>query len=140
MTKEGVPLLIVWCYFLKQYDTSHGIKTVLSYDSFAAWKEVDLSSLMTFFPDIDMTVVARTKDATIHSTQYDIILVPLFGFTKDGYRLGHGGGWYDRVLSRQDTSLKVGVGLEEGRIDYPVEPHDIQLDVIITDQHVSLIS
>ncbi len=61
-------------------------------------------------------------------------IIPGLAFTKDGKRLGYGGGWYDRLLSsaRRD-SLKIGVAHDFQIVDdIPSEPHDIRLSRIVT--------
>ena len=69
-------------------------------------------------------------------------LVPLLAFDDDGYRLGYGGGFYDRTLAalRGDESspvLAIGVGLEaQRRPSLPREPFDERLDWLVTDQAV----
>jgi len=63
------------------------------------------------------------------------LLVPLLGFDTAGYRLGYGGGYYDRTLAAmKPTPLTIGVGYELGRLTtiYP-QPHDIPLDAIVTE-------
>ena len=60
-----------------------------------------------------------------------ICLVPGLGFTEDGYRLGRGGGYYDRFLANCDI-YTVGVGYKESLLRYlPTEPTDIPLKEII---------
>jgi 5-formyltetrahydrofolate cyclo-ligase len=64
-----------------------------------------------------------------------VLLVPLVGFDRAGYRLGYGGGYYDRTLaSMNPRPLTIGVGYELGRLEtiYP-QPHDIPLDAIVTE-------
>ena len=69
-------------------------------------------------------------------------LVPLLAFDDDGYRLGYGGGFYDRTLAalRGDASapvLAIGVALEAQRRPLlPREPFDERLDWLVTDQAV----
>ena len=65
----------------------------------------------------------------------DVVVVPGLAFTADGHRLGQGGGWYDRFLVRlPERVLTVGVGFAEQLVDaLPVEPHDVPLDLIVTD-------
>ena len=66
----------------------------------------------------------------------DLILAPLVGFDRDHYRLGYGGGYFDRTLAAlPKLPLVVGVGYAFGALDtiFP-QPHDIALDEIITDQ------
>lgn len=63
------------------------------------------------------------------------LLVPLLGFDEAGYRLGYGGGYYDRTLATLNPKpLTIGIGYEFGRLQtiYP-QPHDIPLDTIVTE-------
>ena len=62
-------------------------------------------------------------------------IVPGLAFTKDGRRLGYGGGWYDRLLAKAaESSVKIGVGHGFQIVDdLPGEPHDIPLDMVVTD-------
>ena len=68
----------------------------------------------------------------------EALLIPVNAFDADGYRLGYGGGFFDRTLASLDPlPLSIGVGFELARVDsiYP-EAHDIQLDAIITEAAV----
>jgi 5-formyltetrahydrofolate cyclo-ligase len=70
--------------------------------------------------------------------QPDVVLVPLVGMDDDCYRLGYGGGYYDRTLaSLSPRPFAIGVGFELGRLDtiYP-QPHDIPMDVLVTEERV----
>ena len=63
------------------------------------------------------------------------LLVPLLGFDASGYRLGYGGGYYDRTLAVMNPKpLTIGVGYAFGRLEtiYP-QPHDVPLDAIVTE-------
>src|SRR5688572_13467235 len=67
----------------------------------------------------------------VHPT---LLLVPLVGFDGAGYRLGYGGGYYDRTLAgASPRPMTVGIGYELGRLDsiHP-QPHDIPMDAIVT--------
>ena len=65
----------------------------------------------------------------------DVLLVPLLGFDAAGYRLGYGGGYFDRTLAAYPVRPKtIGVGFEIGRMPtIRPQPHDIPLDVIVTE-------
>jgi 5-formyltetrahydrofolate cyclo-ligase len=68
----------------------------------------------------------------------DVLLVPLLGFDKDGYRLGYGGGYFDRTLAAYPVRPKtIGVGFEIGRLE-TIHPraHDIPMDMIVTERGV----
>ncbi|HEX7968557.1 MAG TPA: 5-formyltetrahydrofolate cyclo-ligase, partial [Stellaceae bacterium] len=65
----------------------------------------------------------------------DILVVPLVGFDAANYRLGYGGGYFDRTLAALDPRpVTVGAGFEASRIAtiFP-QPHDIALDYIVTE-------
>lgn len=68
----------------------------------------------------------------------DIVIVPLVGFDKAGYRLGYGSGYYDRTLAAAATRpFAVGLGYAESELDtiHP-QPHDIPMNLIVTDKSV----
>lgn len=64
-----------------------------------------------------------------------VAVAPLVGFDENLYRLGHGGGYYDRTLAAaQPRPLAIGVGFALGRLEtiHP-QPHDIPMDAIVTE-------
>jgi 5,10-methenyltetrahydrofolate synthetase len=65
----------------------------------------------------------------------ELILLPLNGFDAAGYRLGYGGGYFDRTLAAlRPRPLAVGVGFEINRVDsIRPEAHDQRLDWIVTE-------
>ena len=65
----------------------------------------------------------------------DLILVPGVAFDKEGRRLGRGGGYFDRFLSRTAPSVPhVGLAFRFQVVkDLPWEPHDRQVSRVITD-------
>jgi 5-formyltetrahydrofolate cyclo-ligase len=68
----------------------------------------------------------------------DVIIAPLVGFDPAGYRLGYGGGYYDRTLAALPCRPRVvGVGFAVSEIAtiYPL-PHDIAMDAIVTEDGV----
>ena len=65
----------------------------------------------------------------------DVAIVPMNGFDGQGYRLGYGGGYFDRTLAALERRvLAVGVSYEALRIPtiYP-QPHDISMDFVVTE-------
>lgn len=62
-----------------------------------------------------------------------LLLVPLLAFDAYGRRLGHGGGYYDRLLSGC-AGVKVGLAFDGQRLAaVPAEAHDVPLDLIVTE-------
>jgi len=69
------------------------------------------------------------------STKYDIIIIPVLGFDKSLNRIGYGQGVYDSFLSQQPESQKIGLAYESSKVSaVPTEPHDVQLNEIITER------
>ncbi len=70
----------------------------------------------------------------------NILLIPLVGFDDQLNRLGYGGGYYDRYLSREQKNnrlFKVGLGFSFQKVkNLPVEKHDKSLDCIITEKKI----
>ncbi len=65
----------------------------------------------------------------------EVLLVPLVAFDAGGYRLGYGGGYFDRTLAACSVRpITIGVGHALSRVSniYPA-PHDIPLDAVITE-------
>lgn len=65
----------------------------------------------------------------------DITLAPLVGWDDAGYRLGYGGGYFDRTLAALDPRpFAIGIGLQVARVQtiFP-QPHDIPMDAIVTE-------
>jgi len=64
-----------------------------------------------------------------------VILVPCVAFDKEGRRLGHGAGYYDRYMPmlRPDV-LKILIAFDAQELDYvETEPTDIPVDIIVTE-------
>lgn len=89
-----------------------------------------------------------TPDTTMGSDRHDIpipaagercapgvVLLPLVAFDAAGYRLGYGGGYFDRTLAAMaPRPISVGVGYELARAaSVQPQPHDIRLDHIVTE-------
>ncbi len=67
-----------------------------------------------------------------------LLFVPCVGYGPGGYRLGYGGGFYDRTLARlEPRPHTVGLGYTCGFVDdFEPEPHDVPLDAILNDNGV----
>jgi len=68
----------------------------------------------------------------------DAVLVPLVGFDPCGFRLGYGGGYFDRTLAAaRPRPYAIGLGYEDSVLPtiFP-QPHDIPMDLIVTDRGI----
>lgn len=66
----------------------------------------------------------------------DLVVLPCVGFNSDGYRIGYGGGYYDRTLAKWLESghefLAIGVAYKEALCHFDAATHDVVLDAILT--------
>jgi 5-formyltetrahydrofolate cyclo-ligase len=125
--------------------------------------EVDLDALIASAPDGCRVLLPRVEDGEVVAVRHapdaplavghrgirepvgapvdlatvDAVVVPGVAFGPTGERLGRGAGMYDRLLPRLTGAVRVGVCLERFvRDDLPVEPHDVHVDVVVTDASV----
>jgi 5-formyltetrahydrofolate cyclo-ligase len=62
----------------------------------------------------------------------DLVLVPGIAFDANGYRLGRGKGYYDRLL-QNFNGKKIGIAFDEQIVDaVPIEENDVKVDLILT--------
>lgn len=96
----------------------------------AAWlKEQAAATVLTYGPTI--------RTAPVPDETYDVIIVPLLAFDERLHRIGYGGGWYDRFLSKQPLAMLIGLGYDFQKVhELPIEEHDIALDMIITESGI----
>lgn len=66
----------------------------------------------------------------------DVVLVPCLGVTREGLRLGYGGGYFDRWLAANPGVMAVGLAWSVGECDFAAEPHDVPLGVVVTEREV----
>lgn len=104
-------------------------------------KELIVSELKSFEDDLKVGhfgVMEPKKDALrpVDPTIIDLIIVPGVAFDKEGYRIGYGGGYYDRFIPRlADKTPKVSLAFEMQLIDkVPKDKYDIPVEYMITEK------
>ena len=82
----------------------------------------------------DWKLEAFADSPLVAPESVDLILVPGLAFTRDGRRLGRGGGYYDRLLARLPAAtVKLGVCFAPQLLpDLPTDLHDMRVDEIVT--------
>ena len=83
-----------------------------------------------------------TKENQVSALELDMVFVPLVAFDQDGYRLGMGGGYYDRTFEKKlknqkpTTPLLVGLAYEFQKQNNLVhQPWDVPLDMVVTESN-----
>lgn len=67
----------------------------------------------------------------------EIVTLPVVAFNRNGYRVGYGGGMFDRTFDAYPDMIKIGIAYnfqEVGEFEY--EPHDEKLDYIVTEKEI----
>ena len=73
-----------------------------------------------------------SADKSLSSIKFDLIIVPMISYDDDFNRLGYGGGTYDRFLSSQKSSYKVGLAYKMLKQEaIPTEEHDVKMDLVL---------
>lgn len=70
----------------------------------------------------------------------DVVLAPCVGFTRSGYRLGYGGGFFDRWLAAHPHVTAIGVSWALGEVDEALlapQAHDVPLMLVVTEHGVA---
>jgi 5,10-methenyltetrahydrofolate synthetase len=62
------------------------------------------------------------------------LLIPCLGFNEGGYRLGYGGGYYDRTLELVPRPLTLGIAYSNQEAQFGHAAHDVPLDLVVTER------
>lgn len=72
---------------------------------------------------------------TVPLSSVDLCIIPGVVFDCKGNRIGHGGGYYDRLLQRNCDAHRIGLAFELQIVKTtPIEPHDIAVERILTEK------
>ncbi len=103
-------------------------------------KETHTMTFHAWYPGCPMEEdaygIPKPKDTEVITPT--LLFAPCVGYGPGGYRLGYGGGFYDRMLSSLSPKpFSVGLGFGMGFLpDFEPEPHDVPLDAILNDYGV----
>ena len=94
---------------------------------FRAWSPGD--------PLVDAAYGTRAPAEDAAPMTPELLLVPMLAFDDRGYRLGYGGGFYDRTLATLKAPIAVGCAYDAQRVEaLPIDDHDRRLDWIVTEK------
>lgn len=72
----------------------------------------------------------------IKLTNVDVIVVPALAFNREGFRIGYGAGFYDRILKIIKTKHRVGFAYDFQVVnEMPIDPYDEPVDIVITEKN-----
>ncbi|AHL72079.1 5-formyltetrahydrofolate cyclo-ligase [Bacillus sp. FSL R7-0166] len=74
------------------------------------------------------------ESTVVHKEAIDLIIVPGVCFDQRGYRIGYGGGYYDRYLADYH-GITLALSLSVQQVDHlPAEPHDIPVSIMVSEK------
>lgn len=148
--------LLFYASFRSEVDTIKAIQNALkhkkrvalpvvdiNHKSLKLYEVNDISELSTGYMGIPEPVAARARNIKLN--EIDIEIIPGIGFDVKGNRIGYGSGYYDKLLSHKSKRLSkskghittIALAFEEQIVEkVPSEPHDIRVDVIVTDKRL----
>ena len=92
--------------------------------AFTGWEELAAGPLGILTPPANAGTAGEV----------DVCITPGVGFATDGRRLGHGAGYYDRWFATHGASVKIAPAYECMLCDdIPAQPHDVPVDIIVTE-------
>ena len=66
----------------------------------------------------------------------EVLLLPCVGFNEEGYRLGYGGGYYDRTLAAMPGVRAVGIAYAAGKAEFAADAYDMAMELVLTESGV----
>lgn len=144
---RNAELLMLYASFRSEVNTWQIIKELFARGKKALLPKVDRASgILDIYEVFSMENLTRSaygimepdpaKCRRVDVSQADLILVPGAVFDLSCNRIGYGKGYYDRLL-KDRRSKAVGLAYDEQIVgSLPTEPHDIVLDMIVTDKRV----
>jgi 5-formyltetrahydrofolate cyclo-ligase len=110
------------------YPLSHVHGRILSFRAISSEAELEPGRLGVREP--------QSSSELVPVEGIDLFVVPGLGFTRDGKRLGRGGGYYDSTLKAAiERSRRVGLAFSEQIVDeIPVNVDDVVMDLVVSEQ------
>jgi len=143
------PQLLAFCWPLRnEFDCRPLVERLIGRGWRAAQPVVTAEATpMVFRPWTPATPMTRDRHgipipAGDETVVPGVVLLPLVAFDGQGYRIGYGGGYFDRTLAAlSPRPLAIGVGFELARVEsVRPERHDIRLDAVVTEMTLLMTS
>lgn len=100
---------------------------------------------LTFYawrPGDELVVDAHGVKAPLargHIVHPELLLLPCIGFNAGRYRLGYGGGYYDRTLAAERPPRTVGIAYAMCEARFEADAHDVPMDWVVTEDGAGFI-
>lgn len=137
--------IFIYCGTSNEVDTSIIIKDALNKGKHVALPKIvtrgimealEIESMEELIPEKHGILEPKEGSRLIQPEEIDLVMIPCLGFSQDGYRIGYGGGFYDRYLPKGKFT-KIIIAFEKMRVEtIPVGKLDHKVDKIITESEI----
>ncbi|MBR5125860.1 MAG: 5-formyltetrahydrofolate cyclo-ligase [Oscillospiraceae bacterium] len=122
----------VWLYPLLE-QTLHDGKTLALPKCYGSEMRFIVVSDLTRIQQNEKGIPEPAEDAPVASDPHALVIVPGLAFDLHGYRVGYGGGYYDRFLALEPDHPTIGLCFDFQLVDQvPADPYDIPTDIVFS--------
>lgn len=79
--------------------------------------------------------ILEPKNSRIKNNDLDVVIIPLVGYDENGFRLGMGGGYYDRFFA-ESSALAIGLAYSFQQIVFFTQKHDLKFDYLVNEKEI----
>ena len=142
MEYQEANTIFIYCGTSNEVDTSIIIRDALKNGKHVALPKIlsmgimetlEIESMEELIPERHGILEPKEGSRKIPPEEIDLALIPCLGFSRDGYRIGYGGGFYDRFLPNGNFT-KIIIAFDQMSVEsMPVGAFDHKVDKIITE-------
>ena len=142
MEYQEANTIFIYCGTSNEVDTSIIIRDALKNGKHVALPKIlsmgimetlEIESMEELIPERHGILEPKEGSRKIPPEEIDLALIPCLGFSRDGYRIGYGGGFYDRFLPNGNFA-KIIIAFDQMSVEsMPVGAFDHKVDKIITE-------
>ena len=132
--------IFIYVSFGSEVETYTLIKKYINTKTIYVPKIVDNDMKLVQINDFDNLIrsnfgILEPKENIFHDGSVDLVITPSVVFSKDGFRIGYGKGYYDKFFAKKLHKYSIGVSFDKLlQNKVPTDAHDIAVDYIITEK------
>ncbi len=143
VAEENPSVIYAYAAFRNEPETEMLIRALLSMGKTVALPKCGKNGVMEFYRIKDLSdlslgaygILEPPEEELLQPSEAELVLVPGAAFDKNGYRIGYGGGYYDRYLPKAKSAKALGICFSDClTYNLPHGEFDCKMDGIITEK------